>query len=956
MRGLSVQGGTVQAEVQGSRPQPYGVGVRVPPVAPAAAKRLVKALAADPGLIARLLNRDLDPAVLEQASVLGIQVFPTRWSDLDMHCSCPDWAVPCKHLAAVIYLLSQEIDGDPYLVFKLRGIDLQTLLAPQGLHLGNDAAQALPARAWAHFERAADQQAAAFDPAALERLDFSKLPHLLNALWRLVPAQPVFWGSGDFREWIRKTLGAASRRARLVLDTAAQQRDGASVPQVPNGDPRFEVDDGGELTITGLVLGDTALDSLGEAVTAIGSVPAAHLPDLSPGCHARHTLNLLALHLIAQGAVQPRQFAAGAKSVGLLWCAAELDAAVRALVDEAAPGLPDGFIRKAAARRPTPLDRAAQARVLIAGLIDLHLRELAEPRPMTGSDAKVQTLFFGEGHATFDGPGEASITGSLQAWLARLQLAHQAWLPVLRIEEAADGGPGFELSLAVANERALLDKPTPLADVIAKPAWAERRMTILQTVAMLAEFHPPLSDHVRQGAKRPLAIAPEALPPLLFDALQAMRLMGIRTLLPRGLDQLLRPRLSMQVKASTDSSPSFRQRDQLLAFDWRVALGDQMLSAAEFERLLGKARGIVSFRGEYIYLDPAEMQALQSRLSRPQPVASAELLRLKQDGALAEGGALAIVPTTLLGNWQSEAARFTPSLEVAVFHGSKRELKAERPDVLLTSYGVARTEVARLKAMRWRIVVIDEAQNIKNPAAAQAKAVKAIPAASHVAMSGTPVENRLLEYWSIMDFAQRGDLGGTSHFAREFATPIQTHRDAVAAERLRRVMAPFMLRRLKSDKTIISDLPDKLEQNPLCTLTKQQAALYRTVVREALASIAGESDAFQRQGLVLQMILALKQVCNHPAQYLKQGAADAENSGKAQRPLDLVDEIEASGGKALVFTQFREMGELLQRMLQARHGRQPLFLHGGVPRAQRDAMRWSSASRVNRVSACSCCR
>jgi SNF2 family DNA or RNA helicase len=238
--------------------------------------------------------------------------------------------------------------------------------------------------------------------------------------------------------------------------------------------------------------------------------------------------------------------------------------------------------------------------------------------------------------------------------------------------------------------------------------------------------------------------------------------------------------------------------------------------------------------------------------------------------------------------------------------------------------------------MGWRLVVIDEAQNIKNPGAAQARAVKSIPAASHVAMSGTPVENRLSEYWSIMDFAQRGYLGGPTHFAREYATRIQTHRDAAAAARLRKVMAPFMLRRLKSDKSIIGDLPQKLEQDQFCTLSRPQAALYESVVKEGLASIAGESQTFRRQGLVLQMILALKQVCNHPAHYLKQRAAHADESGKVQRLFDLLEEIHAAQAKVLVFTQFREMGELLQDMLRERHGHEPLFLHGGVTRAGRD--------------------
>lgn len=232
----------------------------------------------------------------------------------------------------------------------------------------------------------------------------------------------------------------------------------------------------------------------------------------------------------------------------------------------------------------------------------------------------------------------------------------------------------------------------------------------------------------------------------------------------------------------------------------------------------------------------------------------------------------------------------------------------------------------------------DEAQNIKNPAAAQTKAVKAVPAASVIAMTGTPVENRLSEYWSILDFANRGYLGSLSQFVREYATPIQIQRDQHVALRFKRVTAPFLLRRLKSDKAIISDLPDKIEQDQFCTLTKVQTALYESVVQEGLRTIGGESDTFKRQGLVLQMMLALKQICNHPALYLKQGQVDAAASGKAERFLELIDDIHASHEKVLVFTQFREMGDLLCRWLQQQYGRAPLFLHGGVARTRRDAM------------------
>jgi uncharacterized Zn finger protein/superfamily II DNA or RNA helicase len=1022
VRDLVVQGHRIQARVQGSRPRPYEVTIQVPPIAAADAARLAQRLAADPGLIARLLNRDLDPAVLTHAQALGIAVFPSRWSDLTMHCSCPDWAVPCKHLAAVIYLLSQEIDGDPFLVFRLREVDLPALLGRHGMHIGAAADQALPASVLDLFGDAAAVPADA--GAAAAALDFTTVPDLRESLWRLLPAQPPFWRGGDFRETWRKTLSRIAREARRQLDTASPADDDTPLP---SGRLRFGIDDAGTLALSGASFDDQAVDALLPALHRLAALPPARRADWPPEFNQLDTLRLLALHLLAQGAVVPMLYAPQARTARLRWCAAELDPAVHALVARAAAELAPDLLQHRQGRKRSALAALTQARLLLSALVDALLRELAgAPAPTRqGGDDKVLALFFGSGMARLDGPGEGAVAGSIQAWLSRLHLAAEAWRPVLRIDEA---DAGFALSLAVADEAGTPAAPTPLATVIAAPAWADRRFGVLKTVALLAEFHPPLHEHVRQGARQPLQVSSHELPALLFETLPALRLMGVRTQLPRALQRLWRPRLSVQVKASGGGVRSSLNADAIFSFDWKVSVGDELLSAAEFERLLDKAGGVVRFRGQYVLLDPAELETLRARLARPPTMSGADLLRtalagdfegapiglnkaaerllaelrqetdvplpaelratlrpyqqrgyawlwrnarlglgsviaddmglgktlqvlalllrLKQDGALADAGALVIVPTSLLSNWQKEAARFTPDLSVQVFHGSKRELSQQRPDLLLTTYGVARSEAALLKARPWRVVVVDEAQNIKNPAAAQARAVKSIPAASHVAMSGTPVENRLSEYWSIMDFAQRGHLGSLAHFTREFATPIQTHRDAAAAERLRRVMAPFVLRRLKSDKTIISDLPDKLVQDQYCQLTPEQAALYETVVREGLAAVAGESDTFQRQGLVLQMILALKQVCNHPAHYLKQGAADAALSGKAARLLDLLDEIDAAQGKALVFTQFREMGELLLRMLRQRRApgeggsRRPdaLFLHGGVPRARRDEM------------------
>jgi len=239
--------------------------------------------------------------------------------------------------------------------------------------------------------------------------------------------------------------------------------------------------------------------------------------------------------------------------------------------------------------------------------------------------------------------------------------------------------------------------------------------------------------------------------------------------------------------------------------------------------------------------------------------------------------------------------------------------------------------------------VIDEAQNIKNNDAAQSKMVKSLSSNLRIAMSGTPVENRLSEFWSIMDFTNKGYLGNEKTFKEDFASPIQLFNDELAISRFRKVTAPFLMRRLKSDKSIISDLPDKIEQNEYSTLTKPQAMLYEKTLQIAMEEIEGITDSdhqslFKRQGLVLQMILALKQICNHPTQFLKNGKIDAALSGKTILLLDMLESIIDSGEKVLIFTQFREMGNLLQQFISERFDEEAMFLHGGCNIKQRQEM------------------
>ncbi|WP_189170642.1 DEAD/DEAH box helicase [Pilimelia anulata] len=319
------------------------------------------------------------------------------------------------------------------------------------------------------------------------------------------------------------------------------------------------------------------------------------------------------------------------------------------------------------------------------------------------------------------------------------------------------------------------------------------------------------------------------------------------------------------------------------------------------------------------------------------------LLHRREAGAV--GPTLLVCPMSLVSNWEREAARFAPDLRVYVHHGAGRQrgdglaAAVAAHDLVLTTYGTALRDLDALRAHAWERVVCDEAQAIKNSAARQARAVRAIPARTRLALTGTPVENHLAELWSIMDFCNPGLLGPARVFRDRYQRPIETAaanaEDAAAA--LRRATGPLILRRLKTDRSIISDLPEKAEMKEWCRLTPEQASLYRAVVDEMLAVISS-TTGIDRRGNVLAAMTKLKQVCNHPAHLLGDGSRLAGRSGKLARLEELAAELLAEGDKALVFTQYAAFGSLLRPYLEAHLGRPVLWLHGGLPKPQRDAL------------------
>ena len=317
---------------------------------------------------------------------------------------------------------------------------------------------------------------------------------------------------------------------------------------------------------------------------------------------------------------------------------------------------------------------------------------------------------------------------------------------------------------------------------------------------------------------------------------------------------------------------------------------------------------------------------------------------------------LVVCPTSVVGNWERELARFAPELRVIRHHGPDRPVtgRAFRPgQVAVTSFALLRRDVGMLEDVDWDVVVLDEAQQIKNPASKGARAARSLRSKVRVAMTGTPIENRLSELWAIVDVTNPGLLGTQRAFNEHFAAPIERWHDEAAATRLRRLVAPFVLRRRKDDAEVAVDLPRKQELTVACRLTREQASLYQAAVEDAFRGAGLGMTAFERRGRILALLTALKQICNHPAQYLRdvptrsstvaeagrETGGLAGRSGKLARATEILAELVDAGERALVFTQFREMGELLVRHLGSHLGLPEVpFLHGGVPLRQRDAM------------------
>ncbi len=1053
VRKIDVSGTGAEADVQGRRRTPYKVEVRLPAFSASAQKKIIATISQNPAVLARLLSRQLPEQTLTLLKEQKIHVFPANWKDMNARCSCPDWAMPCKHIAAVIYLIANEIDKDPFLVFRLRAMDLPRVIEKaSGLNLAS--LDNLPQVLENWQPEPVIEHWAIPETPAFEQFDLTTIEPLGNRIFSILSPQPLFHDK-DFRQVM---AGIYKRAAKLtgnvdkLLNSASAQveplRRGAKAKEKPADEPGKGIDvlafdrlclvvdeSGGFVSVDcgeGRECSIASPQNPTQWQALLGQLHSSQSAEASR--HYHHALMWLqlyrlALRLVAEQAYVPGVYQDSGDATLIRYQPALLSEPVKSLLLPLYDLCPPDLVKLShtPARKKKPVEWYADGQTqvdtalhcLISYFTSVAL--LQSPGSLMADD--IVSLFFSSKPCRFNRFENRQYPRVMRDWLHRLYLGEREHRLHLLVSERFDGedheGEGM-LSVDVQVEQK--GKLVPFSELLGNDRLSDVRMSALTDLALLADYLPDIERLYQEEGDRSLVYSLADFTPVLLQTLPALKMLGIQLVLPKGLRKLAYPQLSLSLSGDDSGKPvSYLNLDQLLNFNWQVAVGDKRISADAFAELVKNASGLVKMLDQYVMLDNSKLQGLLKKLSSlPESLSRIELLRAgltgELDGAKIDLGdsakalfdqllsseptplpeglnadlrpyqqrgfewlaqnarigfgsliaddmglgktlqviafllhqqtmgqldkrkALVVVPTSLLTNWRKEIERFAPSLKAQIYHGSQRELNDNDHDIILTSYGLARSDATRLGKIHWRTLVIDEAQNIKNPTSQQTKAIKKLKADIRIGMSGTPVENRLREYWSLFDFTNKSYLGTQKKFTEEFASPIEKDRDQAALDRFRKLTGPFILRRLKTDKTIISDLPDKVESNRYSALSKEQASLYQSTVDSIMEDLNSADEGIERKGIIFKLLNALKQICNSPAQFLNHPQAETSESGKLATFIEIMREAMAAEEKVLIFTQYTTMGNLLMDALQRELGLSIPFLHGGLSRKKRDEL------------------
>ena len=987
---LAFNGGSALAKVEGRSYPSYRVEIIFPPLKEA--ERVYQIIENDPPLLASIASGELPQTFLSRLKKGGIDLIPRRWEEMERSCSCPDYGDPCKHMAALYYIIAREIDADPHLLFRLRGMDIEARFGKAALHV-----VAKPFTVtYASTQKSAGKKTQAEEAPQETPLALEEIPHCAELITALLPAAPPF-SAKDFAlvmaEFYHRCAENQFREsAEAETNAEMEQTFSRSVWTVvcpkpaPGAKVFLDMND-----INGNVRRFTpcsAFDYFTYFSSEDGTASYRFL------FYLFKFLNIVC----SSGAFIPYVLA-DKNNLEIIWRPFETLPPVCAMLEKIALHEPGMLAAKKPVSGRSVVDIIASA--FLNEWVNRNVTEFSgsfNKHGTTDESRELLGLFFHGKHIDVSSPVLHGFPALIDRWLAVLHIDFTAFKYSLTIKEARidrKNPPfGFSLSIDVHTEDS---KKIPLSKCT--------DIKMLRAPTALSNYLPEIRD---LGKHTSIALSEERLIDFMDSAASLLTRLGMAVTLPKSLAKELKPRLVVKGSSKSGSLKTYLNLESLLNFEWQIAIGDKVLSLAEFKKLLKEKRAMVRFRDGFVKMDvdafsrllkkahdtsptftdflkahfsgdsvlafdaqktienlfreqdlpvPADLNAelrpyqkrgynwicsllfsgfgciLADDMGLGKTVQSiATILRLKEEGLLRNEddgyGCLIVAPAALLDNWEKELSRFAPSLSVSRYHGQKRALNRKH-DVFLTTYQTAVRDAKKFKEIAFSLLLVDEAHLMKNNETRLSKTVKLLCSKYRLALSGTPVENRLEDLRSLFDFILPGYLGDAADFRNEYRIPIEVMRNGEKAEALRKITSPFLLRRLKTDKTIIGDLPEKIVSNEYAVLGKEQAALYESVVSQSLLK-SEQSDPQQRPALVLSLLTSLKQICNHPRVFDKESPAVSELSGKAQLLLALLGEILANREKTLVFSQYIETLDCLQRIIKNELGEAPLLYHGGL--------------------------
>ncbi len=982
--GVTITENHLTAKVRGNYKPYYRTGMDFPPFSKDEISTIRKILDDNPLILAEIMNGKLPESFLTQLKVAGISLF----AHFDMHCDCPDFwgGYACKHIAGLYYIAVSEMDKNPFILFSLRGFDL---VKEYGIEQEVAVEYPLSLNPWKEAE--SDREA----PEIIKLQD--TMPFILSMLSPHPPFAPIDYKEvmEEFYKKVPRALvqivsliqSETIDKVERLMQNAEYTFDlkhsvyGSSFkvrnPLIPESQELFETF-------------DVSFDKQGFTISPVCLFRLFLSFEDDSG--SRSYRYLFYLFRVAYLMIESRAFIPMVIEESKVFHIAyrplrsvpEVQRQLQALA-KTAP--------KTVTHQKEYLDQHSSTEAILASVMSDFVPQMAfMHKKLKNNPPAISHSFFDGKALKTKGFEESNLAASVYHYFALFDIRQSRYAYKLYIDKAEhyrlaiiveDGEKSYPLhqgleqlnKMEILKFIAFLNAHLPETERLIKEEWVELSREKLE--AFLLDTSSIISN---LGID---IILPKELKNLLRPKLSlrvSTQSKNLRSFF--DLQSMLEYDWQIAIGDQTISVEEFeklvKSGKELIAFRDNFVVISPEEAKNIFARIQRK-RKLNSFEilqeslsGDAFLTE--ELEAFITELFRPKetPVpgtlqaqlrhyqergfawsvnnllngfgtiladdmglgktiqAIAVVLHLKEKG-LVKNRVAVVVPTSLLNNWEKELEKFAPSLSYYSFYGAKRVLRDA--DVLITTYDIVRRDLEKFKKEKIDCLIIDEAQRIKNPGTQVSKAVKSIKAKYRIALSGTPVENNLSELWSIFDFALPKYLKSLKDFSQHYARAIEIEKDRVAIERLRKITAPFLLRRLKTDKDIAPDLPEKIVIDEYSTMTRNQAALYQSVVDESFRSM---EEAENRGALVLKLLVSLKQICNHPRNYDKSSPIDASLSGKSRQLITLLDTILQRDEKVLIFTQYTEMGDILVKMIEEELFTTPLYLKGSQSKKKRD--------------------